>query len=48
METYFVIDKLYSGEEGNVVFSGTKEDCENFIYANGGSEFAVIPEWEFR
>ncbi len=45
METYEVLDLVYLPEEGQECFSGTEEECYDFIEEQGGATFMykVVP-----
>lgn len=45
METHKVLDLVYSVEEGQECFSGTEQECNNFISQQGGATFMykVVP-----
>jgi len=45
METHKVLDLVYTPEEGQECFSGTKQECNDFINEQGDATFTykVVP-----
>ena len=45
MDTHKVLDLVYTEEEGQDCFSGTHEECEQFIETQGGASFMykIVP-----
>ena len=45
METHTVLDLVYTPDEGQECFSGTEQECYDFITEQGGASFMykVVP-----
>ncbi len=39
MDTYVVLDLIYTEQEGQECFSGTEQECYNFVEEQGGASF---------